>query len=109
MVKVTRKAAAGVTSGRLVGRQEDLREQFPSSARTWLSVLGLAGSPPAATAKVSNLKSSDHLLDDQSFLMEAAGVEPASASGSYRASTCIASLSVSPGAASEQPAPKLAT
>ena len=29
--------------------------------------------------------------------MEAAGVEPASANGSYRASTCVASLSVSPG------------
>ena len=41
--------------------------------------------------------------------MEAAGVEPASASGSYRASTCVASLSVSPGAASEQPTPRLAT
>jgi len=41
--------------------------------------------------------------------MEAAGVEPASANGSYRASTCVASLSVSPGAASEQPTPKLAT
>jgi len=41
--------------------------------------------------------------------MEAAGVEPASANGSYEASTCVASLSVSLGAASEQPTPKLAT
>ena len=58
---------------------------------------------------LSNPKRSDHLRDGQSFLMEAAGVEPASANGFYRASTCVASLSVSLGAASEQPTPKLAT
>ena len=68
-----------------------------------------AGSTPAATSGPRKPKSSDHLYDGQSLLMEAAGVEPASANGSYRASTCVASLSVSPGAASEQPAPKLAT
>jgi len=68
-----------------------------------------AGSPPAATKCSQTQKALTTLSDGQSFLMEAAGVEPASASGSYRASTCVASLSISPGAASEQPTPKLAT
>ena len=63
----------------------------------------------AATPSPINPESPDHLGDGQGLLMEAAGVEPASANGSYRASTCVASLSISPGAASEQPTPKLAT
>ncbi|SUZ74370.1 uncharacterized protein METZ01_LOCUS27224, partial [marine metagenome] len=93
--------AAGVTCGRLVGQREDLRDHPPSS--------GTRGFDSRRRNLLSNPKSPDHLRDDQSFLMEAAGVEPASANGSYKASTCVASLSISPGAVSEQPVPKLAT
>ena len=68
-----------------------------------------AGSTPATATCSQTQKALTTLTDDQSFLMEAAGVEPASANGSYKASTCVASLSISPGAVSEQPVPKLAT
>ncbi len=97
----------------LVGHREDHREYFPSSARTSLSVLGSAEPgrvqlPPPCTPIAETVKSGPSSWSGPSKV-EAAGVEPASASGSYRASTCVASLSISPGAASEQPAPRLAT
>jgi len=63
--------------------------------------------PPHTAPEIQKAQTTARMV--RAFLMEAAGVEPASANGSYRVSTCVASLSVSPGAASEQPTPRLAT